>query len=208
MNQATTYKLIESIEDLRLDQFIDCICDQKLNVLVIEGQPSDVDLLECWANLYSQYLDILDDSETLYMLHLERDVELLRYKIVTAEAIVKVLQKTYVGQLVEVLKMLKFSTVGIKQGHSGYNHSLAKVEAKITPLKLKLEQKSGELTEYYKDKGEDKVSRQFFRTQVSRLSKYQGYPLRPAKTLVPEYVAVLRDYLSLTTKNNTDATER
>lgn len=206
--KATTYQLIECIDDLRLDKFEDLMCEQKLEVLVISGEPSQADLLECWSNLYSQYLDILDDSEALYIIQLQKDVELLQYKIVTAEAIIKVLRFVHIEQLAQVLKELGFPIVNLKQGHSGYEHALKRIEGRLDPLKLKLKGKQAELTEYYQDKQTDTVSRQFFARQRARLSKYQGYPIRPKKTYVPEYVAILKDYLSQSTKTKDDGEER
>jgi hypothetical protein len=207
MEQTTTYQLIERIEELRLDQFIDCICDQKLQVLILSGEPSAADLLECWSNLYAQYLDILDDSETLYIIQLQKEVGLLQHKILLAEAIIKVLRFMHVEQLVQDLKELGFPIVNLKQGHSGYEHALKRIEGRLAPLRLKLQGKEEELTEYYRDKQEGAISRQFFIRQLSRLSKYQGYPIRPRDTMVPEYVAILKDYLTQNTKTNTDGEE-
>jgi hypothetical protein len=204
MNPTTTYKLITRIEDLRLDKFIDCMCDQSLSVLVISGTPAPADLLEAWSNLYSQYLDILDDSETLYMLHLQRDVELLQFKIVTTEAIIRVLDFFHVEQLVDQLKGFGWNCSKLTMGNPGYTQALKVILSKLAPLKLNLKSKTDELIDYYKDKTQDTISRQFFAKQLSRLSKYQGYPIRPKQTMVPEYVAVLKDYLNINTKQPKD----
>ena len=207
MQQTTTYQLIEYIEDLRLDKFIDCLCDQRLTVLIVSGNPSGIDLMECWSNLYAQYLDILDDAETLYALHLQRDAELLNYKITTTEAIVKVLEFFHVEHLVGTLKGFGFSVINLKQGHSGYAHALNRITAKLAPMKLRLKEKTQELTDYYRDQKMDTVSRQFFTRQLQRLSKFQGYPIRPQKTMVPEYIAILKDYLAQNFKTKTDGKE-
>jgi hypothetical protein len=196
MNETIEYKIITDINALTLAKFEDCLCDQKLSVLVISGNPSDIDLIECWSNLYAQYLDILGDSETMYLVMLEWEVEFLEYKITTGGAIVKVLEFFHIDALVQELKRLRFETKNLVPGSPHYSHALAKVLSKIQFFKLKLEEKQNELKQYAIEDKEAIVTRIKLQQQRARLSKFQGYPIKPTKTYVPEYVAILKEYLS------------
>lgn len=195
MNEVKTYKIIDDINKLSVAKWEDCLCDQKLSVLVIEGSPSDIDLIEAWSNLYSQYLDILGDAETVYILTLEKDIELLDFKIKTTDGILSVLEWFHVSQLVETLKFFGFDVKNITPGNPHYEHSLRKIQGRLSHLKLKLEVKQKELSQISADEKNETVTRERLRTQRTRLSKFQGYPIKPAKTMVPDYVAILKDYL-------------
>jgi hypothetical protein len=196
MSETKTYVLIDNIERLSLARFIDCVCDSNLSVLVLKGEPSEVDLLECWANLYSQYLDVLGDAELLYIYTLQKEVELINFRITVAEAIVPILEVFHVEQLVQSLKDHHFNVKNLKMGHSGYQHNLRQVLSKVAHLRLRLKEKENELTAYYKDQSMDTVSRSFFNTQISRIGKFQGYPINKKTTMVPEYIAHLKEYNS------------
>jgi hypothetical protein len=195
-SKTTTYKLIDKIEKLSLAKFQDLVCDINLSVLIVSGEPSEIDLLECWSNLYSQYLDILGDTETMYIITLQRECEQTNTKIVITEAILNVLEFIHVQSLVDQLKSYGWDTKYLKQGHSNYSQAINKIKGRVQFLKLRMEEKSNELTNYYKGQEEQTVSRSFFSKQLARLSKFQGYPIKPNKTYVPEYVAILKEYLS------------
>lgn len=208
MQQATKpYKLITSIEVLSVDRFITCVCDGNLDVLVLSGEAPLAEKAEAWGNLYAQYLDVLGDTETLYILNLQRETQLLEFKITTAEAIIPILRMVFVHQLATDLKTLGFKTKSLSMGNPGYDHNLQQIESRLVHLRLKHKEKAQELDQYYKDQSTETVSRQFFTRQLQRLSKYQGYPLRPKSMMVTEYVEILKDYLSQA-KVSTDGKER
>jgi hypothetical protein len=210
MNSVSTYKLIEKIDDLSVAKMFDCICEQNFSVLILSGTPSEIDLLECWSNLYAQYLDVLGDTETLYIIMLQRDVALLNLKITAIEGSVGILNFLPVESLIDALRKLGFDVRNLTEGNPGYDHALKRILSKLAPMKLKLEEMQAELTQFFKDRGEDTVSRDQIRRQVTRLSKFMGYPIKTKKTMVPEYVGILKEYLSQFSKpekeDNEDAT--
>jgi hypothetical protein len=194
LNSLKPYKIINDIANLTHEKFVSCVCDSDLNVLIIEGSPDPADLLECWANIYAQYLDLAGDSETLYIMILKKDVEVLNFRIITAEAIVKVLEFYHVNQLVDALKQLRFDVKNLVQDHPGYKHALKKILSRIAHYKLKLQQKIQELSEY-EDTETETVRKEHFTRQLVRLSKYQGYQLKSKKLMMPDYVAILKEFL-------------
>jgi hypothetical protein len=188
------YKLIDDISLLSHEKFVSCICDSNLKVLVISGEPSPEDLLECWANLYAQYLDLAADAESLYFIILQKEIQILKYKVTAAEAILPVISFFHVGELVAALKQLGFETKTLQQGHHGYEHGIKKVKAKVAHLKLKLQQKIQELAA--SDQGEhEAVSREYFTRQLVKLSKFQGYPLKSRKLMMTDYIAILKEFI-------------
>jgi hypothetical protein len=62
-------KLITSIHKLPLSTFIDCICDNDYEGLIIEGNPTESEIIFVWNDLLEQYSDALqDDGQKRYIL--------------------------------------------------------------------------------------------------------------------------------------------
>lgn len=196
MKSKPQYKLITSIDQLSLASFIECIVDQKFDSLIISGDPPQPEILEAWANIYSEYLDLLGDSESHYIIDLQRQAELLNYKITVTEGIIKVLEFLHVQKLVDTLKQFRFDTKHLVQDHHGYRNNLSRITSRLASMKLKLQGMVNEVADYYKDKTTENITREFFHRQLARLSKFQGYHLKIKKLMVTEYVAILKDYLS------------
>ena len=57
-------KLYDNIHKLTLNKFIDCNVNNNLQVLVISGAPTDIELFDCWQSLISQYTDAIGDNES------------------------------------------------------------------------------------------------------------------------------------------------
>jgi hypothetical protein len=196
MVESKTYQLIEDINNLTVAKWEACICEQNFSVLVVKGNPDDITLIECWSNLYAQYLDILGDAEIMYVLQLESEIEQLNFKIITTEGILLTLDFFHVSDLVETLKLFGFDTRYLIQGNPQYNHSLLKIKGRLAHLKLKLELKRKERDQITLEDAQEIVTRDRLQRQRARLSKFQGYPIKPTKTFVPDYIAILKEYLS------------
>lgn len=195
LKKQIPYKLIDDLSLLSHEKFVACICKSNLQVLIISGDPAPEDLLECWANIYAQYLDLAADAESLYLIILQKEVQIMKYKIAAAEAILPILSFFYVQELVDALKQLKFETKTLMQGHSGYAHGLKKVQAKLAHMKLILQQKEKELLDCDQPGEESEATPEYFTRQLMKLSKFQGYPLKSRKLMMPEYIAILKEFI-------------
>lgn len=205
--ESKTHKLISSIRDLSLAGLMDCMCDHQYDVLVLEGNPTDFEKYECWSMLYVNYLELLDDAETIYLYTLQKEVEILNFKIVLAESIVGsekqkgILEFYHVQFLVDTLKEFGFKVKSLKADDPNYTQGLASIKSRIQHLKLIYQEKISELEVYQQDKKGETVSRVYFDNLLSRLKKFMGSRYDPNIVMVPEFVADLKQFLSQTNKN-------
>lgn len=190
------------IHDLPMRVFVACIVDSDLSGLLIEGSATDADLMEAWSNLYAQYVDLLGDAETEYTLYLQRDIALLTHKITAIECALNILAIRHEDLVVIALKDFGIDTSQLYIGNHKYAQELKRISIQLARFRLELKEKENELAE--RD-GDDKepVTKAYFTKILSRLSKYQGYPLRINELTIGEFAAHLKEYNSQALKNNT-----
>lgn len=62
---SATPKLYRSIHDLPLTIFIDCQCEQKYDGLILQGNPTESELSETWADLLQQYAELIGGKDVM-----------------------------------------------------------------------------------------------------------------------------------------------
>lgn len=67
----------KNIVDLPLTRYIDVAVNDNLSALTIEGFPTELQLLEAWTEIRSQYADAMGDVEHRMYLRLLKDVTIL-----------------------------------------------------------------------------------------------------------------------------------
>lgn len=189
-----------SIDDLLLSKFIACLCKQEYTQLVIDGEATLPDLLEAWSNLYAQFLDLMGDSESEYMLQLQKEIGLLTFKISTVQSILEVLWIIHDDRLVEVLKAFGFDTRKLTRDNGEYRKELTRISNRLAKFRLRLQERTNELIAYQDSKGEgeekETINETYFTKQLARLSRFQGYRLRANEITVAEFGAVFKEYLN------------
>ena len=89
-------QVIYSINELTVDKFILCMCDGNLSVLVKDWfSITDKDVLEAWENIYTEYVDAMKDKEQKYLLRLTKEINLLQFKLVMIDSIVRTIATEY-----------------------------------------------------------------------------------------------------------------
>lgn len=66
-------KYYNSITELPLKNFISCQTKEDLSYLVIEGEPSEQELLNAWITIKQEYADALGDGESKLYYKLQKD---------------------------------------------------------------------------------------------------------------------------------------
>jgi hypothetical protein len=196
-------KLYDHIDQLLMSKFIDCYCDKKYESLIIEGEASVEQLEEAWSNIFYQFIDANSDNESIYILTLKKDISLLEYEIKLVECIASMLMINYSEKLIKMLEKLRVRVNGVDPDKSDYVVRLKKIVATLAPRKMQLQDMLSELKVYEQSIETKAVDRQVFKTMFTRLSKFQGYPVRTHEVVVSEYIAILKDFLlSVSSKQN------
>lgn len=193
--------LYHHCNQLPFDKFLRCLIDGDLSALVIKGNHSQGELAELWANIYYEYVSLIDEPETKYFILLQRDVALLFDEITTVETNLYFLSPIMMPYSIDHRDQLVkgINDYGYKlkiDFTTDYSDAIQAVEFKLAPKKQKLANKEKELSEYVNSKEGQEVNREYFTKILIRLSKYQGYPIRENSITVSEYVSLLKDYVA------------
>lgn len=97
------YRIYDDCGKLPLSRFIDCVLDNNLAALVIEGEPSESELKQAWDIIYLQYCQLSQAGSYNEALELNREIEDLRAKIQLTNACVQVLAIRYEPDVVGLL---------------------------------------------------------------------------------------------------------
>lgn len=77
---------------LPLDRLIDCIADNNLQALIIEGSPPEQELKQAWDAIYDDFIGKMQDDDGRFTASLVVELNLLRTNINAVETIVKFLE--------------------------------------------------------------------------------------------------------------------
>lgn len=102
-------KLYRSIHELPLSLFIDCFCDGKFDSLIINGQPTELELNEVWADILQQYTELIGGSDVRSKIHNIKQIARLESKLLRIESLLRIVQLRPSKDLFEQLYSFGYS---------------------------------------------------------------------------------------------------
>src|SRR5437764_4635200 len=98
-------KVIDSITELMLSDFIVCLLDKDYSSLATnKPSASEQELREAWEKIYSEYLDGIADSEQAAYIALSKEVIIMETRIQMIVACLGVLLFGFDSEILEQLK--------------------------------------------------------------------------------------------------------
>ncbi len=99
-------KLITDCSKLTLDKFLDCLFDKDYSVLIVQGEPSQEELLFAWQRIFAQYNAMVATEENNRHIEKTKEANILVGKISLVAGIIHHLQIIYEKELVDILQEL------------------------------------------------------------------------------------------------------
>lgn len=189
--------LFRSCSDLPFDIFIACSEHGQYEKLIRQGTFTQADLIEAWSNIQLEYIDLIEEPETLYIAHLERDIRILHHRISTVETTCYLLGIVYDERLVDCLKDFGYNYDFSPTDKKKNENSLGAISNRLSKPRLDLEMKSAEYTELTKNRtGNEKPTEKYFKSLLSKLAKFQGQTIiRPKDIMTDEFCLLFREYV-------------
>jgi hypothetical protein len=197
-------KLIESISELTLKQFEQCLFKDNYSVLVIEGEASDHDLKAAWISLYTEYID-LSGLATTAELDLMKTIFYLDCRVKKIALLLHIQRESLdkIGMpCLAAFDLIRYDGHGLnwdkeKPNIDTFNKQLLAIENNEKKYQIQYDGKMKELFESKKKQSEGQVTvlqkrKEFIRT-INTLTKY-GYKIDRDKTSVEEFALMLCDY--------------
>lgn len=188
-----------------MDQFMECLCKGNLEALIIQSgaagtglpgsKPTPAALAAAWKELFFEYCDLAEATETKYRAKLMGTVKALENKIALTEGWVKILSVIYMPALVTGLREIGYDYDFDTTDEQAYLYDLARVKGELASIKLTYKVKTAELqalTE--KHKGQEAMDRKYFATIFFNINNYAGREAITGQTTVENYCAALRKY--------------
>lgn len=190
--------LYPTCDELPFDRFIQCSVHGNYEALIKSGTHSHADLVELWSNIQLEYIDRIEEQETLYMVKLERDIRVLHHQISTVETTCYLLSIIHDARLVQCLVDLGYNYDFDPEDPKKNSNSLGAIKNRLAPLKLKYQVKCIEYEELNRNKSVgEKPSEKFFKMMLVRLAKFMGVALIRAKDITTgEYCDLFREYVN------------
>lgn len=190
------YDLYRTCDELPLDRFIRCLCNEEYSQLVRTGTAPEHVLLQTREKIYSEYVELDGSTQTLYFNQLRRDLMLIGGKIDRVITIVNVLAMAPNDQLITELRELRFPFKYDIKNPVRYQKDLAGTIHRLAPWRLEYAKLEKELDALIKSNEEGaKVDRSYFDNALARLSKYNRYQVRAGNLTVIEFLTMLKQYL-------------
>lgn len=194
--------LHNDINHFPLKAFRLCIVHKDYSGIVQEGDPSIEQLADAWALLYAQFVDLSENLDTEYLLGLQKEIELLNYRITLSAAALKLLSITHDERLVEILKAFRHQVKFLTLGNAKYEWNLRDIEATLANWQNRLELKEKELSDFSASKEGESISDDYFFNALIRLSRFMGYALKEDHLTTGEFLRMNKEYNSFHQKKH------
>lgn len=181
----------QHINKLPLSRFIDALCDDNLQALVIDGEPSKEQLESAWGDIQQQYADALGDMEYRLYLSLFKEIGKLSISIQQAELMLSAVSRFYVPLFVKKLNELMGTKKVLNvEDRAGYDRQLKEWDSRKKGVEIQLELKTISFNKLQKKMEErnTKPTREYFGSMINLLEEHFGAKIEEESITVFRYV--------------------
>lgn len=196
--ESLSGKLYQSIHDMPLHRFIECITVDNYSALLIEGKATDEELQDAWHRIADQYTAAVGDNEYRLYLNCFKEVAVMAVELQNIEFLIESLGKAFYQPLLDELNKLMGTAIqldGLQK--ESYYKQLDIIYKRSRGLKIKLDLKRMQyeaLSKKFSNKGE-KPTRDYFDSMLITLSDHAQFQLT-ANITVFEYCERLKRFIN------------
>lgn len=194
MNTITNIqsKVIDSATGITMDAFIDIMVDDKLELLVVKGNPTENELRTAWEKIYSEYTDALGDDSHRELLTILRDINLLSWQHQRVCILLEVLTVCYVPSAVDELKRYGYVIKYDPDDLNRYYRDLQSVYERSKTMLVKISVRQKDLEELQQKSTGKHANRADFQTMLISLSEYAKYQVSPMHISAYQFAVMMR----------------
>lgn len=183
-----------SCSDLPLAVFIAILLGANINRLTLSGKPSTEELTAAWADIHSEYIDLIANSETRQFINLTKRINISISKLNRLETIVAVMQGIYHPKLAEELRRMGYDFPFNPEDKKQYTTDLAACISLSKTEWVELQGMQKEYEELTKKTHTQAYSRKYFDAVLVSLSKFMRYEVDESRVTVSKYCAIYQAY--------------
>lgn len=167
-----SWNICTSAREISFKDFQIICVDDKLELLIKEGNPPPEELLKAWGQIYIEYSEAIDNNLTGSLID-DLEHEMLRLKSQSIQTIVDVLSVNYVPEMIETLKGYGFKFKYDFSDKEAYMKDLSRVISRSKTWVLRLQQFDNKK----KSTENIKMTYKLFSKALFALSKFAGYEI-------------------------------
>ncbi len=188
---------------LPLDIFIEISVTEELHHLVIEGQPTPLQLQDAFETIINETSSILQNEKSEGILKISRRIALLQWQLIFIEWVLEYLialynlKKATNPDLITDLRKMGYNYKFDPAGEYQYRRELEMVRSRAKTLlqtRKDLITELGRMTGVTGSTQAKKKSREDWETEIAELSSFQHYNIDRTTTMTSQYFAVLSRY--------------
>lgn len=174
---------------------MDCLCDNKLDSIIISGEFTDEELQKGWINIYSEFIDLSDSADKKAMFNLVQNILLLKIKIIKVTWMVKYLTVQMEDNYVEQLKTMNFRYEYDRNKPDQYSRDLKMILTRIKGWRIDLFILEDEYKSYEDKNSGETPSRSYFNKSLVRLGKWmKGGVIQPQNISTAIFCEIKNEY--------------
>lgn len=186
----------QGIEKLPYSVFLQVMTTGDVRHLIIEGNPSDVELTMAWYEIQYQYSDSVRTPKTDSILQLSKKILDARWRMSFVDLCVFILKKGYNREPAEALVSLGYSLVEDLPEWDSYLMQVYQVETEAKFLIIQLNQYNNEYKKLCPESDAIQSRTMIdYEKELRILSKFMGYSIKKDQITTMEFCSILNAYI-------------
>lgn len=175
--------------------FLDALCDDNLNSLIIDGKATSDQLTQAWVLILSEYYELRGDGvEDNEQCALSRDIQKLHNHLYLVDVCVQFLLDRYSDSIADSLRQLGYSFRPTSKEPIDYIRLLNSVVQKSKTKYIQLQQLLKQLEQLMDEAGTEKPKREDFERMIIYIEEMQGATYNIEQLTVSKYVMLEKKY--------------
>lgn len=191
------YEVYATCSEIPLHNWIQITLTNDLNWMIKSGNPDN--LQEAYNLLCDEYSTLTKDIQSNYILDISIQLKTLDTRLILVTQVVDFIREH--GPRPGLIELLKID-FEFRLSFEDLESDLGMVINLVKSDYMRLKQTEAEYSAFVEKSNENVWTYQDYLEQLSVLSKWQGYALRPKETSLAEYVATLNRFKAENTPKN------
>ncbi len=178
-----------------MSAFLDALCDDNLNSLIVDGKATKDQLAQAWVLILAEYYELRDNGlEGNEQFLLSRDIQKLNNHLALLDICVKFLLEKYSASIAESIRKLGYSFRPASLEPIDYIVELNAVVQKSKLRYTQLQQLIKQLETKMQEGGQEKPRRESFERNLLYYEEMQGATYNIDELTVSKYVMLEKKY--------------
>jgi hypothetical protein len=178
-----------------MGRFLDVLCDNKYESLIIDGKASEQQLSEAWLLILAEYYELRGDTiDTVEEWTLSRDIQRLQSHLSLLDTCVRFLSSRYSESIAESVRKLGYSFSPTSYNPIDYLPLLNRIANKSRLKYIQLKQFIKQLEQKMAEVGKEKPKREYFDKMLIEIEEMQRTNYDLDELTVSKYVQLGKKY--------------